>query len=159
MTTLECSSMPARISPPDECAAPASASAEPATLAVVVAYEDAPAGHRAIQALRNLVREVRPPIMLRPMLWRFDLLDDLQCRDDANADADRAALFLISTSTSRKVPAAVERWVNACLTRKQGETTAMIALFGPLEAWTITICDEDSFRTACQTLRRQEASA
>lgn len=132
---------------------PTSTLDNPATLEVVIAYEDPPAGHRAVRALANVVREITPPMTLCPKLWRFDLLADPRFRDAVDTDADGADLFVISTSSVSEVPVAIARWVNACLARKHGTATAIVALFGPFDAWTITILDEDGFRTASQTLR------
>lgn len=155
MITLDLPSLNFQSNPLETDAVSASAmeTQEPAMLDVMIAYEDASAGHRAIRAVRNLAREISPPIALHPSLWRFDLLEDPLCGGEADADADRASLFVVATTTLSKVPADIDHWVNACMARKQGAATAIIALFGPLDAWTITIQDKDGVRTASQILR------
>lgn len=118
------------------------------TLNVVVVYEDATAGHRAVRTLRNLLRAIDPPVGLRPMLWRFDMVQQSQFRAVADADADQAELFLVSTSSPGELPAAIDHWVSACLARRQGAAIAIVALLGSSDAWTITTRGEHGITTA-----------
>jgi hypothetical protein len=54
---------------------------------VVIVYEDAPAGKRALHTLEGVTHQSNGSIALHPSLWRFDLLEDPDWRAVAAAEA------------------------------------------------------------------------
>jgi len=74
---------------------------------MVIVYDDAPAGTRAIRTLEGARRQLGGGIELYPSLWRFDLLEDPDWRAAATAEAVQAGLVIISTSSKGELPAAV----------------------------------------------------
>lgn len=97
---------------------------------VVIAYEDLPAGQRAMQIFSNLASDHGNDFILQPQPWRFDLLADPDWAEFAAGDALRADLLVISTSGGSDLPAHVRSWVTACLARKRGGSGAVVALLG-----------------------------
>jgi hypothetical protein len=98
---------------------------------VTVLFEDVAAGLHAMRVLARIVHE--PNDEFRPQLWRFDLLDDPDWFSIALADAMTADIILITTTSNRALNPSVEKWINLCLTRKRGTSTAVVALLGPAE--------------------------
>lgn len=110
-------------------------------LKVVVAYEDVPAGHRAVGLLKELLQGLVDDVELQPVLWRFDLLRDLHWHKMAVTDAAHADMLVLSTSGSSELPDAVSRWLEAGAALKHGDGTALVVLRGAEEAWAISIGD------------------
>jgi hypothetical protein len=102
-----------------------------AELSVVIAYGDVPAGRRAMRLLHNVVPAEGEKAKLCPMLWRFDLLEVADWRTEATPPTLQADLLIISTSSKADLPAAVQDWVQSCLSQKQGHAAALVALLGP----------------------------
>jgi CheY-like chemotaxis protein len=100
---------------------------------VVIAYDDVPAGRRAMHTLDNVGHAAGGTLKLCPLLWRFDILEDPGWRTEATIDTQRANLLIISTSSKGDLPAAVKEWVRSCLSQKQGHTAVVVALLGPAD--------------------------
>jgi hypothetical protein len=100
------------------------------TLNVVIAYDDVPAGQRAMHTLADLTRDVGEEMDLGPQLWKFEYLEDPDWRALAAADAIKADLLIISTTSETELPATVEDWVTTCLAQKRGTCAAVVALLG-----------------------------
>jgi hypothetical protein len=119
----------------------------PAPLRVVIAYDDRAAGRRALAMLNRVLRHEPGAVHLIPSLWRFDVLETAECSERALADAIAADLFILSTSASETIAAGIERWVSTFLSRRRGTGTAILALFGPDDEWSISIQEADSAAT------------
>jgi len=111
-------------------------------LRVVVVYEDVPAGLRAVGVLKEVLQDLSGDVELQPVLWRFDLLDDLHWQKMAVNDAAHADILILSTAGSLGLPEAVGRWLEASAARKGDGDTALVVLRGTKEAWTISLQDE-----------------
>jgi hypothetical protein len=99
---------PGTLSSPNMAASPLDADA---SWGVVIVYDDAPVGKHAMRTLEGVTHQLSGSITLHPLLWRFDLLEDPDCRAAATAEAVQAGLVVISTSSKRELPAAVRDWV------------------------------------------------
>jgi hypothetical protein len=105
---------------------------DPPTINVVILYDDAPAGHRAMRTVAALNGNLfHQPAALRPQLWRFDLLQDAEWFALALADAINADMLILSTSHACGLSTDVERWLKLGLARKRGTSAAVVALLGP----------------------------
>ena len=100
---------------------------------VVIAYDNVPAGQRAMHTLDNVGHAAGGTLKLCPLLWRFDILEDPGWRAEATIDTQRANLLIISTSSKGDLPAAVQEWVRSCLSQKQGHDAVVVALLGPAD--------------------------
>lgn len=102
-------------------------------LRVVIAYDDAAAGKRAMRTMGNLTKGLADEIKLQPLPWRFDLLADTDWFRVAASDAVNADILIIATSSAKPLPDAVGRWVEDAISQKRGTSAAVVALFGPEE--------------------------
>ena len=100
---------------------------------VVIAYDDVPAGRRAMHILDTMVDASGERRQLRPLLWRFDILEVTDWRAEATSSTLLANLLIISTSSKGDLPVAVQDWVRSCLTQKQGQPAVVVALLGPAD--------------------------
>jgi CheY-like chemotaxis protein len=112
--------------------APSRLDADP-TWDVVIVYDDARAGRRAMITLDDVVHKLGGQRRLHPQLWRFDLLEDPDWCAAATAEAVQASLFIISASSKSDLPAAVRYWVRTCLSQNRGCAVAVVALLGPAD--------------------------
>jgi hypothetical protein len=110
----------------DEATIPATGIA----LNVVVAYEDLPAGKRAMRVLDRPAHEFEAAIQFRPKLWRFDFLEDLNWRNLTTADVLNADMLVISQSSEDELPAWFQSWACACLSQMHDRIGAVVALLG-----------------------------
>ena len=108
-------------------------------LRTVIAYEDVPAGRRAMSTLCRLLASAGEPVHLFPALWRFDVLADPDWKEEARRDVRMAELFLLATSLTSAVPPAVEQFVGEFLGEARSTGAMLVALFGPEERWTIEL--------------------
>ena len=113
---------------PSEAATPLHADAR---WGVVVVYDDAPAGKRALHTLEGVTHQSNGSIALHPSLWRFDLLEDPDWRAVAAAEAVQAGLVVIAASSKDELPPAVQHWVQGWLGQSRGTAAALAALLGP----------------------------
>ena len=81
----------------------------------VIVYDDATAGKHAIHVLHAVTHQLAGRIKLCPLLWRFDLLEDPDCRAEATADATRSGLIVIAASSKSDLPPAIKDWVEESL--------------------------------------------
>lgn len=102
-------------------------------LRVVIAYGDHVAGKRAIRVMTDLAKGRGDAVELHPIAWSFNLLADLAWSEVAAADAVSADILIIATSSPDPLPAAVGRWAERAISRKQGAVTTVLALFGTEE--------------------------
>lgn len=98
---------------------------------VVIVYDDARAGRRAVITLDAVVQQLGGKTRLQPQLWRFDLLEDPDWRAAATHDVAQADLLIISASSKAALPPQVQRWVDESLCQNCGTATAVAALLGP----------------------------
>jgi hypothetical protein len=97
---------------------------------IVIAYDTVAAGQRAMELVSSLHSQDEMDFEMRPLPWRFDLLEDAAWRDLARADVVESDLLFISTFSKSNLPPAVWKWIGECLALKRGETAAVVALFG-----------------------------
>ena len=136
----------------------------PAPLRVVIAYDDVPAGRRALAMLDRVLQHDHAAVHLFPSLWRFDLLKDPEWRDDAVADAITANLLILSTSGQETIAEGIDGWVSTFLSCRRETDTAILALFGPDDEWTISVQQAEARPTQVEvgggkTRRRVQAPA
>jgi hypothetical protein len=101
-----------------------------ATLNVVIAYDDVPAGQHAMHILADVAANFGDKLELRPQLWQFQFLEDPDWRTLAAKDVLNANMLIISTSSENELPAAVRSWFSSCLTQRHGDNLAVVALLG-----------------------------
>jgi hypothetical protein len=105
-------------------------------LNVLVLYGDAAAGRRAMAVLHRLATLLdAPSVDLRPVLWRFDLLDEPHWREGALADSVAADLVIFASSGLGSLPEAVNSWAVRCAARPPGKLLTMVKLLGEAGAW------------------------
>jgi len=103
------------------------------SLGVFIAYDDRPAYRRALRTLVNLAKELgEDGTELRPLPWRFDILEQDIWRALAVEDAARAEIVILSMSALVALPEAIRTWLPACLGRRDC-SAALVALLGTAE--------------------------
>ena len=121
------------------------------SLKVLIVYNDAAVGRRAMGVLLKLAAHSAEPVRVAPTLYRFELLDDPHWRELAAADAADSDMIILSTSVADELPETVNAWAKASLARRGGASTAMLTLFGSQEAWTVWIQDKSHVHTVRQS--------
>ena len=99
-------------------------------LNVVIAYDTAEMGRRAMRALRSAIdgaREARPAVDLR--LWRLDLLADGELRELANAELRKADMLLFAIQGVHALPSTMDSWLRE-FTRKEEGIRGLALLVG-----------------------------
>lgn len=94
---------------------------EQARISVVIAYDTAEMGRRAMRALRSAIdgaREARPAVDLR--LWRVDLLADGELRELANAELRKADMLLFAIEGAHPLPSATDSWLREFIRKEEG---------------------------------------
>lgn len=102
-----------------------------ASLRVVIAYQDLPAGKRAIRMIRSVASVFGEELRFIPIPWSFDLVADADWRAVAASDAVQADILILATSERAPLPSEVRQWAESTIHRKQGTSAAVVALFGP----------------------------
>ena len=102
-------------------------------LRVVIAYSDLTAGFRAMRMVTDLGRGFGDELDFHPIPWSFELLADEDLGKLAADDAFHADILIIAAQCTNPLPAAVGRWAESAIRRKEGTAAAVIALFGPEE--------------------------
>jgi hypothetical protein len=126
---------------PDEQMTNGADSWQSGPLKVVVVYDDVPAGQNAMRALGRMSAHLHPQDELRPVLWRFDLVEELRWRAIATGDIVAAGLIVLATSKADQWPGFINGWMEECLARKRGEPVAMLTLCGEQDVWAVWIHD------------------
>jgi len=129
---------------------------DPLDLNVVVVYENFSAGRRALALLSAINRSLHAEISLRPNLWRFDLLNHRQFRDQAALAADHAELLLISADSCTELPAPVTTWIADCRARRPAEASALIQLNASDHADTLSLESDAGVYTASRPYLRAD---
>jgi CheY-like chemotaxis protein len=100
---------------------------------VVIVYDDAPAGRRAVISLDAVVHKLGGKKRPRPRLWRFDLLEEPEWCATATTEAAQASLLIISATSKGALPTTVQDWVHRWLGQSRGTAAALAALLGPAD--------------------------
>jgi len=100
---------------------------------VVIAYENAAAGLRAMRIFSKLADDHRGELAFQTQIWRFDVLDDPVWRKKAEKDAMKADMLVISIESEAELPASVQGWLTAYQSQKSRGSRAVVALFGTEE--------------------------
>ena len=100
---------------------------------VTIVYDQLAAGQRAMRLFSHLDREHKSEVSFQPFPWRFDFVADPKLGEFAAADALKADLIIISTTTRSDLPSVVQDWLLACLARMRGRNAAIVALSGTEE--------------------------
>ena len=98
------------------------------TLPVVIAYDSANDGKRAMQTLTGLISNLNPAPQLDVRLWRFTILEDPALQTRATQDVLRAAMLVVAADAEGGVPPSVAIWLEECLLKKRGDAHAVVAL-------------------------------
>jgi hypothetical protein len=117
-------------------------------LNVVIAYQDLPAGKRAMSALEGPASQLGGAFQMRPVLWRFDFLEDANWRALAKADVFDADMLVVSVSRGNELPPWLQEWLCAALSQRRDKAGALVALLGT----------EEKAPTDGRLLRLQEAA-
>ena len=104
---------------------------------VVVLYETAAAARRAIGMVSRLVTLSDNEFTVKPILWRFDLLEYPRLAQAAARDVLGADLLVLATNQTKSLPADAQRWLDGCVVGHRGERPATVGLFGPDDDWSI----------------------
>ncbi len=120
-------------------------------LNVLIVYEDARAARRAAQVVSRLARHTADHIEYKTDFWRFDLLRHPHWCDTATRNALEADLIIMATHDEvAELPAPVNDWLESCLVRRGKTNTALLALFGSCDAWSISLQNENDFHITRQ---------
>lgn len=117
-------------------------------LSVVILYETAAAARRAVGMISRLVSLSDSEFALKPVLWRFDLLEYASLAQAAASDVLRADLLVLATEKTRALPSAAKRWLEECFAHGKGPRPATVALFGADDDWSILAEDDQRLRVA-----------
>ena len=82
-----------------------------ASFMAIVAYEDAACGKRAKSTLERLAPQFGVQCPVNCQMWRFDILQTPQARDDSAAAAGKADLVMVAAHHSSRLPDAVKNWI------------------------------------------------
>lgn len=110
-----------------------------AALPVFVAYADIPSARHALHRLSQWLRKNHRHAELRPMLWRFDQLDDPRWRDLSLRDAESTRTLVLAMRDETAVCARTQAWLAALLQRIRGTSIDVWTLIGETEGWTVTL--------------------
>jgi hypothetical protein len=105
---------------------------------VVIVYDDAAAGTRAIRELGRQ-KAAHPAVNFCPTPWSFDYLAEIPFRQRALHELDSADLLVISISHLEETPAAIIHWLRTCLHRPRVQSIPVLALFDDDFAWTLML--------------------
>lgn len=103
-----------------------------------IAYADLPAARRALHTIDEVLRAAPRPHSLHPMLWRFDQIAAAKWHASALADATKASIVVLASSSGGLTPE-LESWIGEILAHKRGARITIVALLGGEEAWTVSI--------------------
>lgn len=101
--------------------------------------------------MRTVLRmkgEAGDGLELRPAFIRFDLLQFDGLKEEATWEALESDLIIVSTRESSDLPARVDDWLESCLALRGRTNTALLGLFGPGDAWSVSIQDSRGIQTA-----------
>lgn len=111
-------------------------------LSFVIIYDDPSAGHRAHTAMELLADGFDGEAAPRHSVWRMDLLDYPEWREQTLADAAAADFIILSTSRSDALPPTIHLWLEQYREVQHEEPAVIFALLGSDNAWKITIEDD-----------------
>jgi hypothetical protein len=94
----------------------------------VVAYDNFDSGIRAKEIVDRLARALGFQLTMNITMWKFDMLELDKLQDMAASDAAEADIIIISTSGAGELSLGVQQWVELWLSRKQGESSALVSL-------------------------------
>ena len=100
-------------------------------LRVLVAYEDLPAGIRAMAILERVDREFVGAGRAVHMMWRFDELSDPYLFRIAVTEALAADVIVISAHEAEKLPQEIRDWIARWLLTKDDRPRTLIAALQP----------------------------
>src|SRR5579871_2175717 len=93
---------------------------------VMLAYEDYPAGRRAMDSCQLLLSEFDNESDFHISVWRFDALEGTTTFEDAICNAIQADAIIVATY-QRELPIGVRQWIDAWVPQKRGQKAALIA--------------------------------
>lgn len=110
-----------------------------AALPVFVAYADIPSARHALHRLSQWLRKNHRHAELRPMLWRFNQLDDPRWRDLSLHDAQSTRTLILAMRDESALCARTQAWLAALLQRLHGTSIDVWTLIGETDGWTVTL--------------------
>jgi hypothetical protein len=102
---------------------------EPIDVAVLVVYEDLPAGLRAKKFLDRLAKNSDIGAVLNTTLWRADLLGLPLLQEQAAVEAAAVDLILLTVNGQTDLSAPVRQWMSRWLDHKEDRSYALGVLF------------------------------
>jgi hypothetical protein len=122
-------------------------------LKIVIAHEDLVTGIEAAAVLRRLAAQIESEFSIKSdawqigsSLWKFEMLQEPELREQALAEAVAADMIIISVGT--RLPACVMQWIEKALPMKKGGPAALVALLDRVNPFceTEAFCPETYFR-------------
>jgi hypothetical protein len=101
-----------------------------APLSVAVAYEDFPAGVRALRTFQGLFDADQRPFQFDMRnAWKFDFLRISELREAAVTETARADLIIVSLHSACELPSTVKWWIETAIERREGDPGALVLLY------------------------------
>lgn len=119
-------------------------------LNLLIVYENAPAARRALRIVSRLASQTGDDIAYHCTFWRYDLLSDLEWRRAATIDALDADLTILSGRDADEMPPRVTQWMEECRLHRGERSHALLALFDADDSWSISLRDQDGYRSTRQ---------
>ena len=117
---------------------------------VALAYEDAPAGSRALRIFQDLFDASSEPFELNMHnAWKFDFLRIKRLRESAIAETVRADLVIISMSDGSPLPTPVKTWIEASLEQREGDPGALVLLHEANGSGGLNLSPAETYLAGC----------
>lgn len=120
---------------------------ESVPLNVLIVYEDAAASRRALDVISRLAARTGHQVEFKTDFWRFDMLEDAGWRDTATRDVLAADMIILSTHETGELPPMIDRWLQEGLAQRGEKRTALLALFGTGDIWSVSFRNEMRIQT------------
>jgi hypothetical protein len=97
---------------------------------VLIVYENFAAGKRAMEVCNFLLAQLGDEFEFGINMWKFEVLQHAKLSAMAVHDAIEAELIIVACDAAWELPTEVMLWAEAWVPAKQGQTAALLALFG-----------------------------
>lgn len=96
---------------------------------LLVTYEDFSTGNLALSVFDRIFPGFNPVFAFSTRnVWKFDLLEIAPFREMAALEAAHADMIIISAHATAELPAAVKRWMEAWIKKRNSEPGALVIL-------------------------------
>jgi hypothetical protein len=96
---------------------------------VVILYQDADAGRRAIEVFRQLDAALSNEFRFTQTMWKFDLLRVATLAEIAASETAAADLIFVAPALDRQLPIEFKKWLETALASAKKGPGALVALF------------------------------